>query len=297
MSEQFETRSKKVRGMARKSLDLIEAMAAIASGAHPITGRGVGYKLFTSGLTPSMAAREMQRVYRLLKEARERGIIPWSWIVDEAREFERAPSWNNPAEFAEAASRQYRRDFWNQQSVRCEVWSEKGTLRGVLAPVLDTFGVGFRVMHGFCSSTVVHDIAEDDDGRPLIGLYVGDWDPSGLYMSERDLPDRLAKYGGNHVDIRRIALTQEQLAPLPSFPAADKHKDTRFKWFTENFGDRCWEIDALDPNELRARVEREITALIEPSAWQRCEAVNLAERNSLCEVLTNWSADYAGMRT
>jgi hypothetical protein len=166
--------------MGRKSLDLIEAMAAIAKDARPITGRGVGYKLFTSGLIPSMAPQEMQRVYRLLKEARERNIIPWHWIVDEAREFECTPSWNDPEAFARAASRQYRRDFWQQQPVRCEVWSEKGTLRGVLAPVLDKYGVGFRVMHGFSSATVVHDIAEDDDGRGLIALYVGDWDPSGM---------------------------------------------------------------------------------------------------------------------
>ena len=254
LMEQFDTCSKKVRGMGRKSVDLIEAMAAIAKDARPITGRGVGYKLFTSGLIPSMAAQEMQRVYRLLKEARERDIIPWHWIVDEAREFERVPSWDNPAEFARAASRQYRRDFWNQQPVRCEVWSEKGTLRGVLAPVLDTYAVGFRVTHGFSSATVVHDIAEDDDGRQLVALYVGDYDPSG--MSERDLPDRLRKYGGDHVELRRVALTREQLSALPSFPAADKRKDPRFKWFTESFGDQCWEIDALDPNALRDRVER-----------------------------------------
>lgn len=287
--KQFDTCSKKVRGMARKSLDLIEAMAAIAKDAHPITGRGVGYKLFTSGLIPSMAASEMQRVYRLLKEARERDLVPWHWIVDEAREFERAPSWDNPAEFARCASRQYRRDFWNQQPVRCEVWSEKGTLRGVLAPVLDEYGVGFRVMHGFSSATVVHDIAEDDDGRQLIALYVGDWDPSGLYMSARDLPDRLEKYEGYHVEVNRIALVRDQLAGLPSFPATDKRKDPRFEWFTHNFSKRCWEIDALDPNVLRACVEEEIKSLIEPDAWQRCEAVNLAERDSLREVLTKWA--------
>jgi hypothetical protein len=291
MTEQFDTRLKKVRGMARKSLDLIEAMAAIAKAAHPITGRGVGYKLFTSGLIPSMAASEMQRVYRLLKEARERDIVPWHWIVDEAREFERAPSWDNPAEFARAASRQYRRDFWTQQPVRCEVWSEKGTLRGVLAPVLDEYGVGFRVMHGFSSATVVHDIADDDDGRELIALYVGDWDPSGMYMSERDLPDRLEKYEGYHVEVKRVALVREQLAGLPSFPATDKRADPRFRWFTENFGKRCWEIDALDPNGLRACVEEEIKSLIEPDAWQRCEAVNSAERDSLCEVLTKWAGN------
>ena len=47
----------------------------------------------------------------------------------------------------------YRRDYWNQQPVRVEVWSEKGTVRGVLQPVLDEYGVGFRVMHGFGSAT------------------------------------------------------------------------------------------------------------------------------------------------
>ncbi len=43
-------------------------------------------------------------------------------------------------------------------------------------------------MHGFSGATTIHDVAEDDDGRDLIVLYVGDYDPSGLYMSEHDLP-------------------------------------------------------------------------------------------------------------
>ena len=44
------------RGMAQRSLDLIEAMHTVAKAAQPITGRGVGYKLFTAGLIPSMDA-------------------------------------------------------------------------------------------------------------------------------------------------------------------------------------------------------------------------------------------------
>ena len=149
MTEYFETRSKKGRGMAQRSLDLIEAMYAAAEAAQPITGRGIGYKLFAQGLIPSMGRSEMQRVYRLLKEARERGHIPWEWIVDETRELERCSTWDDPAQYARCVAQSYRRDFWNQQPVRCEVWSEKGTVRGVLAPVLDHYAVGFRVMHGF----------------------------------------------------------------------------------------------------------------------------------------------------
>ena len=68
---------------------------------------------------------------------------------------------------------------------------------------------------------------------------------------------------------------------LPSFPAADKRKDPRYKWFVANYGDRCWELDAMDPNDLRDCVEREIKELIEPVAWQRCEVVNKAEQESL----------------
>jgi hypothetical protein len=225
-NEHFGTGSKKVgRGMAQRSLDLIEAMHAIVKAAQPITGRGVGYKLFIAHLIASMAKKEMQRVYRLLKEAREQGIIPWDWIVDETRSIERVSTWSDPAAYARCVAQSYRRDFWDQQPHRVQVWSEKGTVRGLLRPVLDQYAVGFNPVHGFTSATSAHDTAEDDDGRPLIILYVGDYDPSGMFMSEEDLPKRFVKYDGNHIKLKRIALTTKQLTGLPSFPATDKRKD------------------------------------------------------------------------
>jgi hypothetical protein len=135
--------------MAQRDLDLIEAMRDAAEASQPITGRGVGYKLFVAGLISSMSRPEMQRVYRLLLQAREQGDIPWHWIVDETRTIEQVSTWDDPDHFARCVARSYRRDFWNQQPVHCEVWSEKGTVRGVLQPVLDRYAVGFRVMHGF----------------------------------------------------------------------------------------------------------------------------------------------------
>ena len=249
--EYFETCSKKGRGRAQKSIDLIAAMYTAAEAAQPITGRGIGYKLFTVGLIPSMDRSEMQRVYRLLRVAREEGDIPWEWIVDETRELERVSTWSNPTAYARCVARSYRRDFWNQQPVRVEVWSEKGTVRGVLGPVLDEYAVGFRVMHGFSGATTLYDVSQDDDGKELIVLYVGDFDPSGMWMSERDLPERLSRYGGDHVSLKRIAITRADTRGLPSFPATDKKKDTRYGWFVKNFGNRCWELDAMDPNDLR----------------------------------------------
>jgi hypothetical protein len=285
---QIETCSKKVRGRAQRSLDLIQAMYEIAKATQPITGRGIGYKLFTSCWIPSMSKNDMQRVYRLLKEAREEGKIPWEWIVDETRSIERVSTWADPASYARCVARSYRRDFWNQQPHRVQVWSEKGTVRGVLAPVLDEYAVGFFPVHGFSSATAAHDIAEDDDGRPLIMLYVGDFDPSGMFMSEQDLPARFARYDGNHIKLRRIALTSPQVSGLPSFAASDKRKDPRHKWFVANHGHRCWELDAMDPRDLRACVEQEIGKLIEPVAWERCEIINKAEQASLRTVLDGW---------
>jgi hypothetical protein len=186
------------------------------------------------------------------------------------------------------------------------VWSEKGTVRGVLAPVLNKYAVGFRVMHGFSSATAVYDVAQDDDGRELIALYVGDFDPSGLFMSEEDLPKRLAKYGGGHdelgnsvlhVRLKRTALTRQHVEYegadeelLPSFPATDKKKDPRYRWFRANYGDRCWELDSMDPNDLRNCVEQAIVELIEPVAWERCEQVNRAEQASLQTILEKWGS-------
>jgi hypothetical protein len=94
------------------------------------------------------------------------------------------------------------------------------------------------------------------------------------------------------VALRRIALTREHVRSLPSFPATDKHKDPRYKWFVRNYGNRCWEIDAMDPNDLRACVEREIKRLIEPVAWKRCETINKAEQESLRTILDSWKGDH-----
>jgi hypothetical protein len=42
-----------------------------------------------------------------------------------------------------------------------------------------------------------------------------------------------------------------QTIGLPSFPASSKRKDPRYSWFVEHHGTRCWEIDAMDPRDLR----------------------------------------------
>jgi hypothetical protein len=47
--------------MAQASLDLIEEMHTIAKAAQPITGRGVGYKLFVANLIAAIATKDSQK--------------------------------------------------------------------------------------------------------------------------------------------------------------------------------------------------------------------------------------------
>jgi hypothetical protein len=282
------------RGMSRSSLKLIDAMREIIRPVKPITGRGVGYKLFVKRLIKSMAANDMKRVYRLLKIGREKGYIQWSWIVDETRGEEGIPTWDDPGHFADCMAGQYRRDFWARQPQRCKVWSEKSTVSGLLKPVLDEYGVLFTPVHGFNSATKQHETARDGDSRPLTILYVGDYDPSGIYMSEVDLSKRFKGYGGYHITVKRIALTHEHTSDgvcelLPSFPASDKRKDPRYKWFVENYGKRCWELDAMDPNELRDCVEEHIwSCILDRDQWERDVRQNEAEHESILHGAREW---------
>jgi len=159
----------------------------------------------------------------------------------------RAPRpWTDPAQFAKAVTQSYRRNKWETQPVRIEVWSEKGTVRGTLALILDKYEIPFRVMHGFASATTVQEIASESirSPRPLVALYVGDWDPSGLHMSEADLPGRLAEYRERlslhgeagpafEPEILRLALDAEDVADpeLPSFALDTKRRDPRHGWY------------------------------------------------------------------
>jgi hypothetical protein len=232
------------------------------------------------------------------------------WIVDEAREEERTLVWDDVEECVEYTQQTYRRDYWLEQPIRVAVWSEKGTVRGTLAPVLNAYQVPFLATHGHNSATLTHDTAlrERHDHRKWVVLYVGDYDPSGMDMSERDLPERLARYGAD-VEIIRLAIVANDLRTLPTFGSRDKEveaeqrygvrtkegKDPRRAWFEAHYGGTCCELDALNPNELRDRVEQAIIAHIDAPAWRRMKEIEQVECNSLRDIPGRWQRSISGL--
>jgi hypothetical protein len=161
----------------------------------------------------------------------------------------------------------------------------------MLAPVLDEYGVTFRVMRGYASATVVNDIARlsRSTAKPFVALYVGDWDPSGKHMSDADLPDRLDEYGGK-VSVKRIALVKADLAHLPSFDVDSKRKDPRYQWFRRYVRTACYELDAMSPPDLRRRVEQHIRSYIDQPKWDHARMIEAAEVESMQDFHKTWQA-------
>jgi hypothetical protein len=67
------------------------------------------------------------------------------------------------------------------------------------------------------------------------------------------------------------------------------------KWFVKNYGERCWELDAMDPRDLRNGVQNAITALIDRELWEEQEAHQEREKKSI-EALLRWWADIESVR-
>jgi hypothetical protein len=284
------------RGLAKKTIALIEASIAILQEIQPATVRAVCYRLFVRGAITGMVKSETAKVSRALTTAREERLIPWSWIVDETRRRQGWQGWANPDAFVDDLMDSYRRDWWQDQPRRLLVISEKGTVGGMLRPVLSRYATEFLVLHGFGSATALNALATYSvgDPRPLTLLYVGDHDPSGRAMSDVDIPERLARYGGE-AELVRLAVTPEQIAAhaLETFPAHDKAKDARYPWFLDAHGERCCELDALDPNILRDIVKAAIVARIDRERWERAQMVQDVEAASVHEFLTTWKATLA----
>ena len=185
---------------------------------------------------------------------------------------ERDACWRDFAHHFDDFCAEHALDPWENQPERVIVVSEKGTVRGTVQPVLTELKVPMLVAHGYSSATAAYDLAQRSQSRerPLKIIYVGDYDPSGMHMSEVDLPERLARYGGN-AEISRVAITRADLSDLPDFSANDKLKNPNRLWFIRTYGDgrhaRCVELDAMSPTVLRGRVRDAILAYIEPAAW------------------------------
>jgi hypothetical protein len=188
----------------------------------------------------------------------------------------------------QACASQFRYDKWEDQPYHVEVMAEKDAVTGILAPVCRELQVRFTANRGYASSSLFYEISQRllnkiNEGKEVMILYLGDHDPSGIDMT-RDITERMAMFTETEVEVRRLALNMDQVKRWnpPENPA--KETDSRFSAYLDQYGDKSWELDAIEPRTLANIVRDEIFSVRDIDLWQDAVGREEEARNQLLEI-------------
>jgi hypothetical protein len=180
--------------------------------------------------------------------------------------------------------------MWANQDEYIEVWVEKDALSRLVSGACEGYRVKTCVGRGYSSYTYVSDavdrfIAKQD--KECTVIYLGDMDPSGLDIT-RDLGRRMAEYGAEHVTVKRIALSKEQIKKYSLPPAPVKLTDARAEKYVDKHGKDVWELDALEPNVLKQTIQDEIVKHIDADAWAETREQIEEDKKEIGETIHGW---------
>src|SRR5262249_13233182 len=155
---------------------------------------------------------------------------------------------------------------------------------GVIYPITDMYDVPLMVARGYATLSFLYSAAEyiDDLDVPTYIYHLGDFDPSGVNVGEK-IEETLRELAPDaKIYFERIAVTPGQITEwnLPTRPT--KASDTRSK----GFGNISVDLDAINPNALRALVQETIEQHLPPDQFAVLKAAEQSER----EVITAWWA-------
>lgn len=268
-----------------------EIIEVYAAQGYDLTLRQLYYQFVSRDLIQNRQS-EYKRLGSIINDARLAGQIDWNHITDRTRNLEDQPHWKSPSHIIEIVSDQYRIDKWASQPYRIEVWIEKDALAGVFDRVCKELDIPYFSCRGYTSQSEMWSAAqrllkhERRANQQTIILHFGDHDPSGIDMT-RDIRDRLHLFGSD-VDIRRLALTRDQIDQYNPPPNPAKTTDARYARYEEEHGDESWELDALEPEVLANLVRYEVETLREDGAWTAIAKRENTERKLLTAVSQRW---------
>ncbi|MEM2873504.1 MAG: hypothetical protein QXD82_04960 [Nitrososphaerales archaeon] len=153
-----------------------------------------------------------------------------------------------------------------------ELWVEKDSIRNFLGNLAEKYRLSIQVLRGFASLSMYRKALLRASRRGVREiLYIGDFDPSGLLIEK--VAEREMK-----IEVKRIALTLEQIRKYrpPFIPV--NHKDSRAKDYIKKYEDRCWEVEALRPRTLLRIVEEKLRGSVPNEFLAKAEAMEKATR-------------------
>lgn len=276
-----------------KSLHLIqlvnEVISEYSAQGYELTLRQVYYQLVARGYIPNNE-RSYKNLGNLINDGRLAGLIDWFAIIDRTRNIRRNSHWSSPVEVIESAKYSYMLDRWANQPNYVEVWVEKDALIGIVSQICRTLDVPHFSCRGYTSQSEMWSAAqrfirqENRESRTIIHL--GDHDPSGIDMT-RDIQERLEMFGAD-VDVKRVALTMEQIELFNPPPNPTKLSDARSSGYIDVYGYECWELDALEPKIITDLIRTEVLALADISLFSMVENKENIDKNNIQCICDNY---------
>lgn len=278
---------KRHRRSAVELAEVDEAIVAAVRDEHPVTLRGVYYRVVSAG-----AVDKTENGYRLvgrqLIKLRRAGIIPHAWITDGTRWVTSPTTWRDMDEMLNDAASSYRRALWHGTDDEVMIFTEKDAISGVILPITDRWDVPLGVLRGYSSESFAHSVAESiiytntsRAGRTFV-YQLGDHDPSGV-DAWRDFTTKVTAFVNRrpdiaeHVIFERLAVTEAQIVEmnLPTRPT--KKKDSR----AGSFEGESVEVDAIPAPLLRELIEDAIVQHIDAHHLEVTRAAEESEREIL----------------
>ncbi len=255
------------------SLELIDRInmiiAEYMSKGYELTLRQLYYQLVARDIIPNNE-RSYKNIGNLVSDARMAGLIDWEAIVDRTRYLRANSHWDSPSDIVEACARSFRYNRWSTQPVYLEVWVEKDALIGVVSKACSSLDVPHFSCRGYVSQTEMWSAAqrliEQGESRDTVIIHLGDHDPSGRDMS-RDIEERLNIFGANP-EFKRIALNMDQIQMYNPPPNPTKVTDSRHVAYMREFGNECWELDALRPEVIDSLIRDTVKGYMDHSLYE-----------------------------
>lgn len=197
-------------------------------------------------------------------------------------------SYDDVDDYITAMARSYRRDLWQSQGVRVEVWLEKDALADVIYDVTYEWDVSLMVSRGQSSATFLYAAAQEAQeawDRSGVATYICalyDHDAGGD-RSARTITAQLPEFASDvPLYFDRLAVTPAQISDwdLPTRPP--KAKDPQAKaWGNKP----AVELDAIDPVQLTGLVQDAILSHVDERQWKLEQSVEEEERKGLLALL------------